>query len=56
MGTYTLCHVCGQPIYHEDADHYQDDAYEIEQGEIVCSDCIMDYVKQHYFKELREDA
>ena len=55
MAKYIRCCVCDNPIYYEDSSRYQDDAYEIESGEIVCEDCVGDYVKKNYFKELKED-
>lgn len=55
MGRYVRCAVCDEPIYYEDAEREQDDAYEIEDGEIVCEDCVPSYVRKNYYKVLKED-
>jgi hypothetical protein len=49
------CSECGKPIYYEDELHDQDDAFEID-GNIICSDCVLPYVREHNFKKLKEES
>lgn len=45
------CVCCGCELKYENDRHYQDDAFEI-NGEIVCEDCITDYVRENCYKTL----
>nr|WP_308743242.1 hypothetical protein [uncultured Anaerocolumna sp.] len=52
---YESCFVCCKPIYYEDELHDQDDAFEID-GNIICDDCVLQYVREHNFKKLKEES
>ena len=49
---YIKCDICGDEIYIENDSYEQDDAYEID-GYTICGDCILDYIKNNYYKRLK---
>ena len=46
------CDICGEEIHMENDLYEQDDAYEID-GYTICGECIQDYIKNKYYKQLR---
>ena len=51
---YEQCVVCGRYLNPENEFVEQDDCYEINE-EIVCDDCILDYVRNNCYKKLKEE-
>lgn len=48
---YVICRVCGERIYKGDDLYEQDDCYEID-GELICGECIQDYIREHCYQKL----
>jgi recombinational DNA repair protein (RecF pathway) len=51
---YEQCCVCGTFLQPESKYLDQDDAYEIE-GNILCENCWMDWVRKNCYKKLKEE-
>ena len=48
---YETCNECGGHIHYETESLEQDECFEIE-GKWICGDCIMEYLRENYSKQL----
>lgn len=51
---YEKCSCCGMRLYYETDLYEQDECYKIEDN-ILCEDCLTDFIKERYFMRLKEN-
>lgn len=51
---YIICDECGGKIHKETDEYEQDDCYEID-GQRLCGNCVMKYIRKNHYVKLKED-